>query len=733
MTTPTGRVAIAAVALVGVLGGLYLTNDVHFALNNDAIFFSHNKAQVVRQAIRSGEWPLWNRLEGGGLDLVAEGSKDFLMAPLLLVMDAKSYLVLGGFVWLGASIVAFFWFATSLGLAPWASLVGASIWATNGFALWHLHELNQQTVLVWWPVVLGAIATLDREPRRARLWLVVAAAAGLSYGRLELSEFIYGSAVLFIAICVPAGRRWPSLAATVGYSALGALVVSWFLIPYVGAILGSARAAAVRGPAYLSGGAVLAHFLPSLDTGVASRAYVALTAWPLAALGWGRHRRLGVFAVCLGLTYSLLAYDTGVFPLVQRLPLHAANWNVERHLVFASFALALLAACGLDGLLRGDVRERRVWLVFGATLVVCGLLSVVAAEEGEVPAAARWWNVAQLTSCVVLVLFFALSVRRAPRLVGLAATLAASGALVFGFGFDRQDRNDGELAALEATYAERLAGRPSVLASTMRARAPEQPFRVGHEFDWHPAFLSGLGLASLGYYSPFVDKGLVAYESARRLEEDSHPAQGSPRERVLGRLAAERFVCTRREDVPASWARLDTLGVPCFERRDFLPYYRLVRRAEVVPDAAVLAILTNRASSDPDWFDRGVILDAALPGSGAEAGGGSDGRVSVTSIGTNEVELAVETVSDAILVAAERFDQGWRATVDGRPVPLARANAIFQAVPVPAGTHVVRFVYRPRRFVAGLALSLAGIGLSAACLRRPPKSPGSGMRRAVSG
>jgi uncharacterized membrane protein YfhO len=37
----------------------------------------------------------------------------------------------------------------------------------------------------------------------------------------------------------------------------------------------------------------------------------------------------------------------------------------------------------------------------------------------------------------------------------------------------------------------------------------------------------------------------------------------------------------------------------------------------------------------------------------------------------------------------------WQAEIDGRPVPLLRANAIFRAVQVPAGRSTIRFVFRP--------------------------------------
>ncbi|MCC6957387.1 MAG: YfhO family protein, partial [Anaerolineales bacterium] len=54
---------------------------------------------------------------------------------------------------------------------------------------------------------------------------------------------------------------------------------------------------------------------------------------------------------------------------------------------------------------------------------------------------------------------------------------------------------------------------------------------------------------------------------------------------------------------------------------------------------------------------------------------------------------------------------GWTARLDGAPAPLARANYLFQAVPVPAGQHTLELRYRPLSFYGGAALSLAGLAL----------------------
>jgi uncharacterized membrane protein YfhO len=76
----------------------------------------------------------------------------------------------------------------------------------------------------------------------------------------------------------------------------------------------------------------------------------------------------------------------------------------------------------------------------------------------------------------------------------------------------------------------------------------------------------------------------------------------------------------------------------------------------------------------------------------------------------------------AWLVVTDTFEPSWRASVDGAPAPILRANAMFRAVRVSAGEHEVVFRYLPTSFVVGSILSLlaiaSGIGLILAAPRR---------------
>jgi hypothetical protein len=78
--------------------------------------------------------------------------------------------------------------------------------------------------------------------------------------------------------------------------------------------------------------------------------------------------------------------------------------------------------------------------------------------------------------------------------------------------------------------------------------------------------------------------------------------------------------------------------------------------------------------------------------------------LTVTRYDANEISLELSAPSPGFVLLSDRFHPRWIARVDGRPVPVLRANGDFKAVLVPAGRHAVTL-----RFEASLLL--IGIGL----------------------
>ena len=86
------------------------------------------------------------------------------------------------------------------------------------------------------------------------------------------------------------------------------------------------------------------------------------------------------------------------------------------------------------------------------------------------------------------------------------------------------------------------------------------------------------------------------------------------------------------------------------------------------------------------------------------------------------------------LVLSEIFYPGWRATIDGSPANVYRANYLFRAIPLPAGPHRIELSFMPDSFLVGATISLGAtlfLVLVAVMTKRLEQSDTSTGRRRV--
>jgi hypothetical protein len=148
-------------------------------------------------------------------------------------------------------------------------------------------------------------------------------------------------------------------------------------------------------------------------------------------------------------------------------------------------------------------------------------------------------------------------------------------------------------------------------------------------------------------------------------------------------------------------------------RTTFLPRLTIGQQPLFAGDYATLAALTNASFAPRDE----VYLPPEARASVLASHAGT-ARILSASYAAQRIEAQVETPAPTMLVAAQTYYHPWHAYVDGRRVPLWRANYAFQAVALPAGKHQVRLVYEDRRFQAGTAISLATLAGCAVLLFR---------------
>ena len=90
----------------------------------------------------------------------------------------------------------------------------------------------------------------------------------------------------------------------------------------------------------------------------------------------------------------------------------------------------------------------------------------------------------------------------------------------------------------------------------------------------------------------------------------------------------------------------------------------------------------------------------------------------------NVISCEISSNKDAILAVNSQYFPGWNAYVDGKQVPVFRANYLFQGIEVPKGKHFIRFRYIPMSLILGSILSILGIAFLVMNYRKLSKYSG---------
>jgi hypothetical protein len=171
-----------------------------------------------------------------------------------------------------------------------------------------------------------------------------------------------------------------------------------------------------------------------------------------------------------------------------------------------------------------------------------------------------------------------------------------------------------------------------------------------------------------------------------------------------------KYVLSWQEDVGAPAERLaernDSNGKPVY-------LYRLAKTGPPAWLAGEVLVefdpgkLQQKLASDDFDPTRQVLL--SVKPDGMDQANACDGTVTLHEDAPEKIRLTVETKTPCILVLSELAYPGWRATLDGRSVPILRADSILRAVQVDSGVHEVIMVFRPATVYLGAVASFVTI------------------------
>ncbi|MEE8160492.1 MAG: YfhO family protein, partial [Acidobacteriota bacterium] len=431
---------------------------------------------------------------------------------------------------------------------------------------------------------------------------------------------------------------------------------------------------------------------------------------PTLALALGGFRRLiprhTMFLAAMLLTTLLLSLgdETPLFGLVRELLPGVALFRYPaKFFTLTMIPIAILAAAGADGLLRGRKEIRRLVLMgalgLAILLLLCSLLGLVcrdgivewigegiARENLDLDQIEVWHQaMAALLRGLVTALIFltaAVMMDRTPRPLKLPLLCLL---ILLDLGLANRT-----LVATTSTDAH--LSRPPSLPAAEQFHEASGTVRIGHSLPGTANLLYEPHLLLLQGYRVADSYGSMqlASEAVFEIELREHPVR-------LLQLRSARFALDRGQ------------GAEPFQVRkvaDSLP------RALVIPTAT--AALDDQFGArylrSPDFDPRREVILSDIPLEVLEWVDPSNripspGGVLMTVDEPNEIRLEAQAEAASYLLLNDSWFPGWQATVNGRQVPIHRANLMFRAVQIPAGRSEVIFTYRPQSVRAGLQVS----------------------------
>ncbi|MHC4712584.1 MAG: hypothetical protein ACYTAN_04840 [Planctomycetota bacterium] len=201
---------------------------------------------------------------------------------------------------------------------------------------------------------------------------------------------------------------------------------------------------------------------------------------------------------------------------------------------------------------------------------------------------------------------------------------------------------------------------------------------------------------------------------------------------LLNRLRQEKVSAARARYLPVLWGATTVIEraqePPGFVYLPIRPEGRRALLADrIIPvggDAEARSVLLE---TDIDVRKRVILIGRDAEQAAAFLGERSlekppedhpePGSARVVADSGDELTVEVDAARPALLFLADNWYPNFRATVDGDPAPIWRANYGYRALPVPAGAHTVRFTYVPTEFYLGLAMTVIGLAVLAVIRR----------------
>jgi hypothetical protein len=511
-------------------------------------------------------------------------------------------------------------------------------------------------------------------------------------------------------ILVPAGmlmgaseRAAPLSRDTAESCSLHPLRLLEFAAPHsMGDAYGIYPAAAIVGEAKLDG-------LPLSYSMYMGASVIALA---LAAFGRGRKLALALGAILLAALLLAFGKHTPVHGVFRRVvwPLAYMRYP-EKYMVVVVTAVALLAGIGAQRLLSAGSQPWRRNAIFFAGMLACGVTAYLTLPPIWLVFAVRGVLLGSLALLGILAVHHLASRGSSlPPLLLVAIVsfdLATAAWPLQGFGPRQIASTPPPAVGLALRLRASPLAPPRVYRSNQTTDTVNRWVRSNSKTGGQLPLVQTLigntvtawGLATLPGYDAAIplleqrlwNKGLDVGQSVLRL------------------LGAEYAVLpvadpkAPRHDRPGLEPIADPLpGARLYRVPGSLPRVFLARHAEVLPDDKALERMFEPeiVAGESVWLaPEGAPQPLSAPP-------GRAGECHLEAFANHRLVAVCTARERGFAVFVEQYDRGWRATLDGRPARLLRANLIMRALPVEPGSHRIVLAYHTPGLAAGSTVSV---------------------------
>ena len=715
------------------------------ALMTDVIIAIRPYYVLTKRALDNGEWPLWNHLELAGLPLLANCQSAVFYPPRLLHafldVDVATSLYIILKLWL-CGMTAYLCGRGMKLSVPVARFLSVG-WMLSSYNLiwcnWPLADVS-----VWIPILFLAVEWVLRGAyTRGFFSMLLGGTLILLAGHPETAfSMSLGLGVYFVLRLGWEGRwgrrLWVPIGVCAGAWGLALLVCAAQLIPFAEYLTNSSTFFARRYDEShhlsLKPGATVSFWFPrffgtsrdgnfwgDINSNVYSMLYPGIAVWIGVSLLFTRlaqdrvktarsSKGRSLFPgsdpriICLVLAAAsciILAFDVPAVRSINRLPVLRSMY-FHYHMGFAVFALPLLAAMGFERWMASPRKLRElVWCVpvilamsFNVAFMyrLCGSLIRTLHIDGYI--------VSQIVIAAALVtaclgILAAHCIRPCPKaIVSLLTVVLACDLLFANRSLNPTLPKEHILPETELTSYLRSLGQPCRIGMA-EGDIPAGPMVAYGLEDW--AGYDGLYPARMIRFTE--GHGTGVWGNIEPLRSIQYFTSNPDFDREIPTDKMQELQCVAKKD-----------GVTVYRNPDALPRVFLVGQVQVVPDFDEMLDIMRSDDYDPG---RVALIESPLSGKLPDSRSDNLGAPEVVEWTSTKVTVRAEADQACVLVLADAYYPGWRATIDGEPAEIFPVYHIYRGLLLGRGQHTVEYTYAPWSFRLGMAVSVISLVASA--------------------